>query len=326
MPDSVTEARALCFTAPRRIELRDEPLPAPAAGEVVVRGLASAVSQGTELLLYRGEGPARFDDSLAHADSTTTYPRRYGYSWVGEIVSGDPARQGQQVFALATHADAHVLRSADARAIPAEVPATRAVLAANLETAITCAWDAEAALGDRVVVLGGGVVGALSAWLIARSGASVTLVERSARRRRAAAALLPASAIVENAAPDARGDVVIEATGDPRALDAAVAWCAMEARVIVASFYGARRAPVDLGDAFHRRRLTLRATQVSTIPPRLAPRWTYARRWALVTELLREPGLDALVADPVPFERAAELYATLDRDDDLPPAHVFVYR
>lgn len=328
MPDSIAKARALWFVAPRRVELRDEALSVAGPGEVVVRGLASAVSQGTELLLYRGEGPARFDDSLALSDprGDSTYPRRYGYSWVGEIVGGDAARTGEHVFALATHADAHVLRGADARAIPADVPATRAVLAANLETAITCAWDAEVALGDRVVVLGGGVVGALSAWLLGRSGACVTLVERSARRRAAAAALLPSSAIVENAAPDARCDVVIEATGDPRSLDDAVAWCAMEARVIVASFYGARRAPVDLGDAFHRRRLTLRATQVSTIPPRLSARWTAARRWDLVTELLREPGLDSLVAAPIPFDRASDLYATLDRDDDLPPAHVFVYR
>lgn len=326
MPDAKT--RALWFVEPRRVELREEVLPPPGKGEVVARGLASAISQGTELLLYRGEGPPTFDESIPSGGPAggKVYTRRYGYSWVGEIVGGETTRIGERVFALATHADGHVLRSEDARAIPSDVPATRAVLAANLETAITCTWDAEVDFGDRIVVLGGGVVGILTAWLLARSGAVVTLIEQSERRRGAAKALLPYSSIVAEATPDAKADVVVEATGDPRTLDTAVAWCATEGRVVVASFYGSRRATTDLGDAFHRRRLTLRATQVSVIPPRLRDRWTNERRWELVTSLLRDAALDALVAEPVPFDRAAELYAKLDRDDDLPPAHVFVYR
>ncbi len=343
MADQPKTTRALWFVEPRRVEIRDEPLPRAAPGEVVAHGLASAISQGTELLLYRGEGPATFDDSIPSGGPTRAsaaggassrsdqtgqklYARRYGYSWVGEIVAGDDARTGERIFALATHAEHHVLRGDDARAIPRTVPATRAVLAANLETAITCTWDCEVGLGDRVVVLGGGVVGALSAWLLARSGAEVTLVERSARRRAAASALVPNASIVAAATPDARADVVVEATGDPRTLDDAIAWCANEARIVVASFYGIRRAETDLGNVFHRRRLELRATQVSSLPPRLRGRWTFARRWQLVVSLLEEPALDALVGEPAPFEKASDVYARLDGDDDLPPAHVFVYR
>jgi 2-desacetyl-2-hydroxyethyl bacteriochlorophyllide A dehydrogenase len=291
---------------------------------VVVRALASGVSQGTEMLLYKGEGPELFDPSMGGG----TFPRRYGYAWVGEVVSagvGARVAVGERVFALVSHGDTHVLGDEDVRQVTADIPAARAVLAANLETAVTCTWDAGVGLGDEVVVLGGGVVGILTAWLLARSGASVLLVERSEARRRAARTLVPSARVEPSATPDGAADVVVEATGDPGVLDDAIAWARPEARVIVASFYGKRRAPLDLGDAFHRRRLELRASQVSSIPPRLRERWTHARRWRLVLSLLREPALDALLAPPTPFERAAELYALLDTASDLPPAHTFAY-
>jgi len=329
-----TKSRALWFVGPRRVELRDDPARAPGHREVAVRALASAVSQGTELLLYRGEGPARFDPSLDGASGgggamSPTYPRRYGYAWVGEVVAkGEGARlaEGTRVFALAPHGDVHVLDDAAVRALPEDYPATRAVLAANLETAVTCAWDANVSIGDDAVVLGGGVVGILTAWLLSQSGATVTLLERSETRRAAARQLIRAAMIEGGAEPDGSADVVVEATGDPRMLDAAVAWARPEARIVVASFYGARRAEIDLGDRFHRCRLELRSSQVSSIPPRLRERWSPARRWTFVLSLLRERALDALLAPPVPFDRAAELYASLDTATDVPPAHVFVYR
>jgi 2-desacetyl-2-hydroxyethyl bacteriochlorophyllide A dehydrogenase len=323
-----TRERALWFVGPRLVELRDEPARAPAANELVVRALASGVSQGTEMLLYRGEGPAVFDASVGgETGQGSTYPRRYGYSWVGEV-SEDGARlaRGTRVFGLLAHGDTHVVDEGQVRVLPDDVPATRAVLAANLETAVTCAWDAEVAFGDDAVVLGGGVVGILTAWLLAQSGASVTLVEPGEARRRAARALVPSAIIEASAPPDGSADVVVEATGDPRVLDDAIGWARPEGRIVVASFYGARRAPVDLGDAFHRRRLQLRASQVSTIPPRLRERWTHQRRWLLVLALLHDRALDALLAEPTPFDRAAELYASLDTAADPAPAHVFVYR
>lgn len=327
---SPRRARALWFVGRRRVELRDEPLRAPEDGEVVAYAVASGVSQGTELLLYRGEGPARFDDSVSLSpEPPATYPRRYGYAWVGELAAESERGEPQRVFALAPHGDAHVLARGAVRPLPVEVPPTRAVLAANLETAVTCAWDAAPALGERAAVLGGGVVGLLTAWLLARAGAEVTLVERSASRRSAARALDARLTVLDAIDPfpsDPTFDLVVEATGAPESLDLAIAHTRKEGRVVVASFYGSRRAPIDLGDAFHRRRIELRSSQVSTIPPRLAPRWDGHRRWRLVTSLLEEPALDALLAPAVPFARAAELYASLDREVDLPPAHVFVYR
>lgn len=301
--------KALWFEAPGRVVVREEGLVVPAAGEVLVRGLASAVSQGTELLLVRGEGPTPFDPSMG----ATTYPLRYGYAWVGAL------EDGTRVFGLLPHGDAHAVSPSALRVLPADVPAPRATLAANLETAITCAWDSEVAFGERVTVFGGGVVGLLVAWILRRS-ADVRVIEPRPRRAAIATAL-------GATADHAEADVVIEATGDPRVLDQAIACAAPGGRVIVASFYGARSAPVSLGDAFHRRRLGLTASQVSVIPPRLTPRWSHARRFELVRTLLRDPVLDTLIAPPVPFDDAPALYARLAArtDDDDPPCHVFEY-
>lgn len=310
--------RELWFVAPRKVEIRESDLRAPAEGEIVASGIASCVSQGTELLLYRGEGPERFDPSIG--EDGPTYPRRYGYSWVGET------DEGTRVFALAPHADAHVLKADDARPLPTDLPAPRATLAANLETAVTCVWDSEIGLGDRALVLGGGVVGILVSWLLVRAGARVTLVEPRRARREAARALVPALGVGLGDVAEGSVDIVVEATGDPRALDTAITACAAGGRILVASFYGTRHAPLDLGDRFHRARLELRASQVSTIPARLGARWDAARRFGLVVDLLGEPALDHLLAPPVPFARAAQLYASLDGNADVPPAHVFVYR
>jgi threonine dehydrogenase-like Zn-dependent dehydrogenase len=335
-------SRALFFDGPRRVAIRDVEI----TGDDVARGIASAISQGTELLLYRGEGPTPFDPSLARMTTTTTtttattattatptattYPCRYGYAWVGEHEHGD---RKQRVFALAPHGDAHLVGSHAMRPIRSDIPATRATLAANLETAITCVWDAEAAFGERAVVLGAGLVGILVAWLLVRGGArSVTLVDPRAGRLACAKTLVPSLLCVEAGKADGSADVIIEATGDPHAIDDAIAWAAPSARIIVASFYGRRRAPVDLGDAFHRRRLSLVASQVSSIPPRHSGRWTLERRFDLVQDLLGEPNLDALIAPPVAFEAAPDLYARLargdadaDADADALPCHVLAY-
>lgn len=301
--------RELWFVAPRKVDIREAELRAPNEGEIVVRGLASCVSQGTELLLYRGEA-APFGEP--------TYPRRQGCAWVGE--TEDRAR----VFALAPHADSHVLRASDVRALPSDLPPARAALAASLETALTCVWDSEIGLGDRALVLGGGVVGILVAWLLVRAGVRPSLVEPRRQRRDAAIALVPELALGDVA--EGSADVVFEASGDPRALDGAVKACVTGGRIVVASVYGTRRTSVDLGDRFHRERLELRSSQASRIPPRLSSRWDVARRFDLVVDLLGEPALDHLLAPPVPFARAPQLYASLDGNSDVPPAHVFVYR
>lgn len=303
--------RELWFEAPRAARLRDAAPLVAGPGEIVARAIASGISRGTELLLYRGEGPTPFDPSMGAA----TYPCRYGYAWVGEVTSaGDGAGLGigQRIFALAPHGDEHRADARSVRAIPDGIPATRATLAANLETGVNAAWDARVGLGDRALVVGGGVVGLACALAAARSGADVTVVEPAGHRRDAALAIGAARAVATDGELDGRFDVVFEVTGRPESLTSAIERAADEARVVIASFYGARIAPVPLGDAFHRRRLSLVSSQVSRIPPERAARWDHARRFELVLALLQDARLDAMIDPPRPFERAAEVYAELD--------------
>lgn len=304
-------ARELWFEGPREVHLRDAAPLVPGPGEIVARALASGVSRGTELLLYRGEGPSPFDPSLGAA----TYPCRYGYSWVGEVTAAGPGATvapGARVFALAPHGDEHRAAAASVRVLPAELPPARATLAANLETGVTAAWDARVGLGDRALVLGAGVVGLACAFAAARSGAEVVVVEPAPRRREVALGIGAARAVADARELDGRFDVVLEATGRPERLADAIERAGDEARIVVASFYGARLAPVPLGDAFHRRRLSLVSSQVSRLPPDRAPRWDHARRFELVLALLQDARLDAMIDPPRPFERAAEVYAELD--------------
>lgn len=318
-------ARELWFVAPGQVELRHSSVGTSSRERLLCRGIASGVSRGTELLLYRGDAPDVFDLSLDAANAPT-YPRRYGYAWVGRVFEGSGLAEGTRVFALATHGEWHVLDRASAKPIPEAIPSSRAVLCANLETAINVVWDANPSLGDEVVVLGAGVVGLLVSWLCARSGARVHVVEPSSRRRAVALELGASAASAPDADfPRAKADIVIEASGDPSLLDRAIRHAAFEARIVVASFYGARRAPVSLGDEFHRRRLQLCSSQVSSIPASHAARWTLARRFELVLSLLADPKLDRLLDNVVPFERAPETYAELARGKDDTLQTVFDY-
>lgn len=307
--------RELWFTAPYTVELRDAPPTELASGHVRLRGLVSGVSQGTELLLYRGEGPTPFDPSLDAPDAPT-FPRRYGYAWVGEVVEAPAGSltRGTRVFGLLPHGDEHCVPAPRVRALPNEVPAERAVLAANLETALNVIWDAGIALGDDVLVIGGGAVGLLAGHLAKRSGARrVSLSEPSAVRRSVALSLGFDDAHAPDDLTSERRDVVIEASGDPRCLDAAILHTRDEGAIVVASFYGQRSAPLSLGQDFHRRRLSLRSSQVSRIPPARSARWSYDRRFAEVTELLKNAALDALLRPAAPLADAARVYAELAR-------------
>lgn len=306
--------RELWFVAPGRVELRAAPESGPLAeGQVRARALASGISQGTELLLYSGEGPTPFDPSLDDAGAPT-YPRRYGYCWVGEVCETRSAQHplGCRVFALAPHGDEHVAAAARLHPLPDLVPPERAVLAANLETAINVVWDGGIALGDDVLVLGGGVVGLLCGHVARLGGARrVSLVEPSEARRNVALKLGFDAAVPPDGSAHADADVVIEATGNPASLDAAIARTRFEGVIVVASFYGKRVAGVALGSEFHRRRLSLRASQVSHLPPARAARWSFERRFGLVCQLLHDASLDALLSPPVAFAQAPAVYQRL---------------
>jgi 2-desacetyl-2-hydroxyethyl bacteriochlorophyllide A dehydrogenase len=319
-------ARELWFTAPGRVELREGPAVSVQEGQVRVRGLCSGVSQGTELLLFKGEGPKPFDPSL-DAPGAPTYPRRYGYAWVGEVIESRAAaaRVGTRMFGLLPHGDEHVVDAARLRALPADVPAERAVLAANLETALNVVWDAGAALGDDVVVIGGGVVGSLVGHVARLGGAQVRVLEPSERRRRAAQRL-GLDAVSPESAGSQLADIVVEASGNPAALDQAISLAREEGVVAVASFYGERVAAVRLGAEFHRRRLSLKASQVSRLPPSRAPGWSFERRFGLVARLLGDPRLDVLLERPLPFAEAPAWYAHLVEAPGEHLQSIFSYR
>jgi threonine dehydrogenase-like Zn-dependent dehydrogenase len=327
------------FTGPRRVEIVEEELAAPPAGHVLVRTRVSAISAGTELLVYRGELPADrpLDESLpALAAAPFSYPARYGYAAVGEVAAvGAGVRDawlGRRVFALAPHASAFVAPEGDVFEIPADLDAERAALFASMETAVNLVLDGAPRLGERVVVLGQGVVGLLATSLLAGFplAALVALDPDASRARRALA--LGARAAVANvaearAALDGSGDdgalaaragtgagadLAFELTGNPAALDAALALTGREGRVVVGSFYGVKRASVDLGAHFHRGRLALVSSQVSRLPPALSGRWDRARRRRVAWDALARADAAALVSHRFALGRAAEAYARLD--------------
>jgi len=329
-------ARHLLFTGPRRVELAEEELGPPGAGEALVETELSAISAGTELLAYRGELPADApaDETLgALRGATFAFPFRFGYASVGRVVGAgagvDAAWLGRRVFAFQPHATAFRAPVADLRPVPAGVPSERAALLAQMETAVSLILDGAPLYGERVVVLGQGVVGLLATALLARFPLALLAAVEARPLRAAAARALGAGAVLGVGAGAAaelqsllgeRGaDLVYELSGDPAALDLAIAAAGHEARIVVGSWYGARRAAVDLGGRFHRRRLRLFSSQVSHIGAPLGARWDRARRFDEAWRALGALGaLEALplVTHRFPLDRAAEAYELLDRQPE----------
>jgi 2-desacetyl-2-hydroxyethyl bacteriochlorophyllide A dehydrogenase len=306
-----TTARAYFVTAPGRGELRDVRLPRRAPDQVLVEALYSGISRGTELLVLAGRVPASERERMRapHQEGDLSLPVKYGYASVGRVVAGPPALAGRVAFCLFPHQTRYVVGADDVIPLPDGVPPERAVLAANMETAVNGVWDAGVAPGDRVAVVGGGVVGCLVAYLAARvPGCDVELIDVDPARAGVAASLGARFAAPDRARPDA--DVVLHASGDPAGLRTALALAAFEATVVELSWYGDRAVELPLGEAFHARRLTIRSSQVGNLPPARRPRWTHRRRLTLALELLADAALDALVSGETPFE---ELPAAMER-------------
>jgi 2-desacetyl-2-hydroxyethyl bacteriochlorophyllide A dehydrogenase len=313
-------ATALSFAAPRRVELVDVDLPAPAPGQAVVRTLWSGISAGTEMLAYRGEiDPALpLDESIGTLGGTFSFPFRYGYSCVGRVErSLGSVPEGSLVFAFHPHQDVFVAGGDDV--VPVDgVDPRRATLLPLVETALQVALDAGPVLEDPVVVTGLGAVGLLTSVLLGRAGARVVGVEPAPERRAAAEAMsiraVPPEALAGVLADEAPAGVplLVEASGRPDALRAGLPLLAHEGEALVVSWYGTRDVRLPLGAAFHRRRLRIRSTQVSTIPAALGGRWTVARRRAVARHLLGELPLGPLTSHAFPFAEAARAFAAVD--------------
>jgi 2-desacetyl-2-hydroxyethyl bacteriochlorophyllide A dehydrogenase len=319
------KARAVHFVAPRRVELREVEVPDPPEGHLLVATEWSGISSGTELLAYRGEVDPELplDETLGALAGTFAYPFRYGYSAVGRVVRpAAPFREGQRVFAFHPHQDRFVTDAREAVAVD-DLDPRAATLYPLVETAVQVCLDAAPRLGETVVVVGLGAVGTLAAALLARTGAVVLGSEPEPARRSAAQALgvraVDPDEVEEAVAAQTGGrgaDLVVESSGSPRALAAALGLLAHEGTALVCSWYGTKPVPLPLGDAFHRRRLAVASTQVSTLPAALTARWDRSRRAELAWALTRELPLGALATHGFAFEEAAEAYACADRKGD----------
>ena len=300
MPDLT--AKALWYAAAGRAEIRDEPLAAPAAGEVRVRALHSAISRGTERLVLSGRVPeSEFERMRApFMAGAFPFPVKYGYAMAGRVEQGPAELKGRAVFALHPHQTVFNVPAAAVTPIPEGVPPARAALAANMETALNAVWDAAPGPADRIAVVGAGVVGALVAYLCGRMpGAQVTLIDVDPSRAECARALGVSFAAPATAAGDC--DLVVHASGNAAGLATALGLAGEEATVLEMSWYGTDQVAAPLGAAFHSRRLKLISSQVGKVAPSHRPRWSYARRLAAALDLLKDPKLDALLAPAIAF-------------------------
>jgi len=308
------EGQALWYVAPGRAEIRPEPVAAPAPDQVRVRALFGAISRGTERLVFAGRVPESEHGRMRAPcmDGTFPFPVKYGYATVGRVEQGPPGLTGRNVFVLYPHQTVFVAPADAVVLVPDAVPPSRAVLAANMETALNGLWDAHPGPGDRIAVVGAGVVGALSARLAARiPGTEVTLVDIDPARA-ALADRLGLSFALPDAAPQ-NCDLVIHASASAAGLATALRLAGLEATVLELSWYGAGEIPVPLGGAFHSQRLKLVSSQVGMVAASHRPRWDYPRRRAAALALLDDPALDALLAPAIAFhDLPARLPAILE--------------
>ncbi len=306
------EALAFWLREPGLGEIRPVPLPEPGPGHVLVRTLRSGVSRGTETLVFRGGVPASQYAAMRapFQDGDFPGPLKYGYLSVGVVEQGPPELRGRTVFCLYPHQTAYVVPAEAVAVVPDDVPPERAVLAGTVETAVNALWDAAPLLGDRIAVVGAGMVGCAVARLLARiPGVRVTMVDIDASRAGVAAALgvdfsLPAEAAGGR-------DLVIHTSATSAGLQQSLDLLAREGTVIDLSWYGDTEVRLSLGGAFHSGRLTIRASQVGMVATSRRGRRTSAERLAIAMDLLRDPAFDALITGVSRFDELPDVMARL---------------
>ncbi len=320
------EGHALWFVSSRKAELRPEIITPPGPGEVRVRTIASAISHGTEMLVYRGGVPEDLPLDLPTFAGGFGFPIKHGYASAGRVLDAGPGVKalapGDPVFVHHPHQDLFTVPADLPVPLPRDLDPLRAVFFANMETALNVVHDARALFGETAVVFGQGVVGLLVTRLLTMSGVSVLAVEPVPGRRELALKMGAAAAFGPDdvgervlSATDGRGtDVAVEASGSGAALAAAVGCVAVEGTVVAASWYGTEPIALPLGGHFHRGRVRIKSSQVGRVAPELSARWDAGRRRGAMVSLLRDPRLplDLLVSHRVPFGRAPEAYRMLD--------------
>jgi len=295
-------ARALWYTGPEACTLIDSKVPGPQPGELLVKARYSCISRGTEGLIFRGGVPESEWQRMRapFQEGSFPFPVKYGYASVGIVIGGDDKRFGQTVFSLFPHQSLYTLPVEACVPVPPDVPAQRAVLAANMETALNALWDGKPSPGDHICVVGGGVVGLLTAYVCGQvPGSTVTLVDVNPARAGLASALGVRFALPEDAPRDQ--DLVFHTSASSAGLQTALLSAGAGTAVIELSWYGNQSVEVPLGADFHCRRIRLISSQVGTIPVERQARWTYRRRMEVALSLLDDSRLDLLVSHRIPF-------------------------
>jgi len=313
--------RSLFFTAPSSVVLRDEELPPPGAGQALVQTELSAISAGTEMLVYRGQTPGGMavDATIGALEGDFAYPLKYGYASVGRVIEVgldvDPSWLGRAIFAFNPHESHFIAPIESLLPLPEGIDPAAAVFLPNMETAVSLLMDGRPVIGERVAVVGQGVVGLLTTALLAAMPlAGLTAVDPLAERRQwaerlGATALSPEAATIE---AGALADLTYELSGNPRGLDLAIALTGDYGRVVIGSWYGAKPVALDLGGRFHRAHMRLIGTQVSNLAPEWRGRWTKERRLDVAWEMIRRYRPQQLITHRLPLARAAEAYRLLD--------------
>jgi NADPH:quinone reductase-like Zn-dependent oxidoreductase len=317
--DHTAKANALWYVGNGRAELREEEVAAPREGEVRVRALFGALSRGTERLVYFGRVPASEHQRMRspHMGGAFPFPVKYGYAVVGRVDSSAGQLCDRIVFCLHPHQSVFTVPAAAVAPVPPDVPPARAVLAANMETALNAVWDGGPGPADRIAVVGGGLVGMLVAYLCVRlPGAEVTVVDLAASRAACARAIGARFASPENAPADC--DLVFHASATSAGLATALRIAGEEAGIVELSWYGSGEVAAPLGEAFHARRLRLLSSQVGKVAPSRRPRWSAGRRLAAALSLLDDAVLDCLISSPIAFEELpVRLSAILAPQSDI---------
>jgi threonine dehydrogenase-like Zn-dependent dehydrogenase len=309
---TLTSARAFWVTAPGRGEIRAEPLRPPVEGELLIRAEFSGISRGTEALVFGGRVPVSEHARMRAPFQSGEFPApvKYGYSSVGIVEGGDPTMHGRRVFVLYPHQTRYVVPATAVHLLPDDVPSGRAVLAANMETAVNGCWDASPNRGDRVTVIGAGTVGCLVAWVMQRTvGCEVELVDINPSRAATANQLDVRFATADSASPGRT--IVVHTSASESGLRKALSIAAADGTIVEMSWFGDRSVNLPLGESFHSRRLTIRSSQVGSIPPARRAEWDTRRRMALALNLLRDNALEALLTGESPFDELPDVMARL---------------
>lgn len=323
------KTRALYFVAPQTVEVRQVELAPPPAGELLVATSLSAISAGTEMLIYRGHAPQDIsaDATLPALRGVLRYPLPYGYAAVGRVLDVGPGVEaawlGRRVFAFQPHASHFTAQVDQVLPLADDIADEDAVFIPNLETAVSLVQDGRPMIGDGVVVFGQGIVGLLASGLLSRIPlAALVTLDRYPLRRQAAlelgvsACLDPAQADLDDRfaalLPTGKADLTFELSGDPHALDQALSITGFAGRVVLGSWYGTRRVSLDLGGEFHRSRIQIKSSQVSTIDPELSGRWTKRRRLQAVLDFLPSIAPRRWITHTFDFENAAQAYDLLE--------------